>query len=496
MTTSSLSRRTLSLDGRVGAVLLAGAACVVGVFAGRLAISHYGLIAVEGLIAIPVLIFVSPRPLAAVLLLLALLSSVFAYDVLPRPHVPGGPPLNIADYVLIVAVAGTLWRRPWRTWPPAVRRFSAGLALLMVLALVPSIKLALGGHVGTRQAITGYKDLASLAAALVVALELSTKLWHKLIGASIVFAAIVAVISILGAASGSVSSLLTHYDPSSALSVSADLGAGTRIRLPGLFFVYAMTLPTLVMVLTVKDRWRLGRIVALCLMISAIALSLNRNMYFGLVVAVLVMILLGGPRLRHRFLIIAATLAITLAIIVQSAVIPAVANQVSKRAQSALSSQVLASNSAQARADEFSHAFAAISANPWYGVGWYQNYGAYVYGSYRGYVEDWYLHLATDMGIPVAVAFLLIPWLVLSYGVRRVRIAADPVDRAMIAAGIGSVVALLLSCLVGTYLQDPGTMAVFGIMCGFLLGAGMRAKPALGAADADGPARAAPLATT
>jgi hypothetical protein len=480
MTTTSFSRRVPGLDNRAGAILLVGLACVVGLFAGRLAISHYGKVAAEAMIGIPLLIAVFPRPLAALMLLLALLASVFAYDVLPRPHLPGNPPLNIADYAAIVAVGGTLWRRPWRTWPPAVRRFSAGLALLMVLALVPSIKLALQGHAGAREALTGYKVLASLAVALIVVLELSSaKLWGKLLGASIAFAAVVAALSLLAAASGGFSALLTHYNPSSALSVSVDpsLAGTSRIRLPGLFFVYAMTVPTLAMVLTVRDRWRLGRIVALCLMIGAIGVSLNRNMYFGLVVAVLVTVVLGGPRLRHRFLIIAVAGAITLAIIVQSAVIPAVATQVTKRAQSALSSQVLASGSAQARADEFSHAFDAISANPWYGVGWYQNYGAYVFGSYRGYVEDWYLHLTTDMGVPVALAFLLIPWIVLAYGLKKVRIDTDPVNRAMIAAGIGSVIGLLLSCLVGTYLQDPGTMAVFGIACGFVLVAGMRAKP-------------------
>ncbi|MDQ6817946.1 MAG: hypothetical protein M3018_11165, partial [Actinomycetota bacterium] len=306
MTTTSLSRRAMSLDGRAGTLLRVVLACAVGLFAGRLAISHYGPRAAEVLIGVPVLLALFPRPLAALMLLLALLASVFAYNVLPRPNLPGHPPLSIADFVLIVAVGGTLWRRPWRTWPPAARRFFGCLALLMVLALVPSIKLALGGHAGMRQAVTGYKDLAYLAVALIVALELSTKLWTKLIGASIAFAAIISAISILGAASGSISSLLTHYDPSSAVSASLDPSAGTsRIRLPGLFFVYAMTVPTLVMVLTVKDRWRVARIVALSLMVGAIAVSLNRNMYFGGVVAVLVTILLGGPRLRHRFVVTA-----------------------------------------------------------------------------------------------------------------------------------------------------------------------------------------------
>jgi hypothetical protein len=35
-------------------------------------------------------------------------------------------------------------------------------------------------------------------------------------------------------------------------------------------------------------------------------------------------------------------------------------------------------------------------------------------------------------------------------------------------------IALLLSCLVGTYLQDPNSMTAFGFACGFLVAAGLR----------------------
>jgi zinc transporter ZupT len=48
----------------------------------------------------------------------------------------------------------------------------------------------------------------------------------------------------------------------------------------------------------------------------------------------------------------------------------------------------------------------------------------------------------------------------------------------MVAACVGALVALLLSCLVGTYLQDPNSMTAFGFTCGLLLAAGMRAAAA------------------
>ncbi|MDQ6821468.1 MAG: O-antigen ligase family protein, partial [Actinomycetota bacterium] len=459
MTSTSLSRRIPGASDRARAVLLVGAACVVGLAAGRLSISHYGTTAVQALIAIPILIYMVPRPMVSLLVLLVLTSSVFAYDVLPRLALPGHLPLNIGDFVLLATVGGTLWRRPWRTWPPPVQRFSLVLGLMLLLALIPTIKLAMSGHNAARDAIGGYKTLLYLTGALTISLELSGRQWRTLLTVLIVASGVVAVLSLGAAASGGFATLLARLDPNGALLGAVAPGApAARVRLPGLFLVYAMTIPTLVLALTVKDRWRSARIVALCLMIGAIAISLNRNMYFGGLIALMITILVGGARLRHRFLATALAIVAVAAIVVQSAVLPAVTAKVGARAASALSTQVLASGSAQARADEFSHAFTAVVQHPWYGVGWFQNYGSYAGHAYRLGVEDWYLHVTTDLGIPVAVAFMLIPWMVLAYGFRRARSAARPRDRALAAAGVGSVIALLLSCLVGSYLQDPGTM--------------------------------------
>jgi O-antigen ligase len=475
--------------------MLAALACVVGVAAGRVAISHYGGPAIEALIALPILIYAVPRPMVCLILLLGLMASVFSYSLLPRLAVPGHPPLNVGDLILLATVGGTVWRRPWRSWPPPVRGFFVLLCLLLALAAIPTIRLAMHGHDAAREAILGYKTLLYLVAALTVALELSGRLWRPLLGVLTVFAAVISVLSIAAAASGSVAHMLTHLDPNAALTETGlPAGPTARIRLPGLFLAYAMLIPVFVMALTIKDRWRTARIVTLGLIVFAIALSLNRNMYFGGLIALLITALVGGARLRHRFLFTAVAIAATLAIVVQSAVLPAVTAKVSARAASAFSTQVISSGSAQARADEFSHAFTAIAQHPWYGVGWFQNYGSYSGGTFRLGVEDWYLHVATDLGIPVALAFLLIPLTVLAYGFRHARAASRPADRALVAAAIGTVIALLLSCLVGAYLQDPGTMLVFGIGCALVLAAGMQAAPARAPSEPAGQGEAAAIA--
>lgn len=490
MSTFLLTRR-FSVPGPLRALALAVAAGAVGVLCGPLASSHYGIDVAAALVAVPIVAYLWPRPLPSLLVLLAVMS-VPGYGEIPRLPMPGHPPVNVADLLLAVIVGGTLWRRPWRRWPVPIRRFAAALALLLIVAVIPTVTLAVHGHTAFRDAILGYKNLVYLVAGLTVALELSGRQWRALLNAATAVAAVIAVGSIAAAASGSVQNVLNNIDAASVASLGAD--NVTRIRLPGLFFVYAMVIPTLVMVMLWRDRWRAVRAGALVLMLGAVAVSLNRNMYFGGAAAVLITLLLAGARLRQRVVLSLFVVVAVGAAVASFAVLPAVTHQFTQRAQSALTPKVLGSGSAQARGDEYRHALQEVSRHPWTGVGWYQNYGSYVYSTPRIGVEDLYLDLATDLGIPTALVFLLIPGLVLSYGLRRVTRIRNREDRALLAAAIGSVIAMLLSCLVGTYLQDLETTLMFGVVCGCVLGAVVRADararadaPALEAADALAP---------
>jgi O-antigen ligase len=481
------------------ALALAGGAVLFGVFCGRLAISHYGTPVIEVLIGLPLLIAVAQRPLVAWACVLAVLATVFSYSVLPRVSLPGHPPLTVGDVLVIGAVFGTIWRRPWRTWPTAVRRYTLALIAVLVFAAYSSIQVAGQGTIGLHNAEAGYKNILYLAIAIPIALELSGKRWQAMLDVGILVAAAVSIISIAAAASGSIRSVLVNYNPTSVTSAASSFAAagasavssGSRVRLPGLFFAYAMLFPTLVLALAVKDRWRIFRAITVVLILAAIALSLNRNMYAGVLVGLLVTILLGGPRLRHRFLVLGATVALTGVIVVLTSVTPAVTQQVAARAATALSpTQISNSGSAQGRADEFSHAITSISHHPLEGVGWFQNYGSYIGTDYRLGVENLYLDIATDYGIPAALAWLLLPGIPLVFTIRRARAAPPALDRMLAAAAVGSMVALLLSLLVGSYVQEPISALGFGAGCGILLGAGLRLTPraAERAASPAGPA--------
>ena len=473
-------RRLLSIGGISRTLLLACVAAILGIVGGRVAISHYGTPAIELLIAVPLLILLTSRPFPACIVLLGLLGSMFAYGDLPRANVPGHPPLNVADVLLAVVVGSTIWRKPWRTWPRPVRSYALVLLLLLALASVSTLRLALLGHDPARSAILGFRNLLYLALPLTIALELSGRLWRPLLNGAIALAALVSIISIAAVASGSVAHFVTSFNATAVMNISSSgsLGSATRVRLPGLFLAYAMCIPTLVMILTVKDRWRPLRIGALLLMIVAIAVSLNRNMYFGGAVGLLVAVLIGGSQLRYR-VILTAAVAVACTVLVVESVKPAATTEIAQRAGSALSSQVLSSGSAQARALEFHFAFLSISRHPLDGVGWLQDYGldSGTGSGPRVFVEDLYIHMATDYGVPAAIAFLLVPGFLLLYGIRRASSAANPIDRAVLAGAVGALVALLLSCLVGTYLQSPDSTASFAAVCGLVLGAGLRATP-------------------
>jgi hypothetical protein len=427
---------------------LALGAVVFGLVCGRIAVSHYGIDLVAVLVGVPLVVVVGRRPFLAVLCVLAVLASVTTYGTLPRVPLPGHPPINLGDVVVLAAVGGTLWRRPWRFWPPPARRFALALLAVIALASISSIRISLQSAAQAREAMLGYKILLYLAVALTIGLELSGKQWWKLLNVMVAFAALVSILSIAGFASGAVRHVLVSFNGTSATTAAETLASGGsstvgasgfRIRLPGLYFVYVMAIPTLVLALALRDRWRPWRFATVALIVAAIGLSLNRDMYIGVVVGLLITALLGGRMIRHRVVFAVAATVLTVLVFVLSSVVPAVTRQVATRAGSVLSpTQVTTSNSVQGRALEFSFGLKAIAAHPLDGIGWFQGYGYYINGEPQIGVENLYLDLALDYGIPAAVVWLLIPGGLIVFGVRSALRARRSVDRALVAAFVGS----------------------------------------------------------
>lgn len=475
-------RRTAILAG-LGVVV-----CGVGVVCGRLAITHYGVQAVLVLAGLPVVVFVARRPVFALVALLAAVASVFAYGSLPRINLPGHPPLNLADVLLIAAVGGTFWRRPWANWPQSVKRYTLAWALFVALAAVATIKTIFVGYDQSRDALYEFRNWLYLGVAITIALELSGRLWQAWLDAAIAFAVVISVVALAGVASPSIAAELLRLDPNAAFSATAVTAAGgvsvgdlTRIRLDGLYFIYAMLLPTLAMALCVADKRRWLRCLAVPILAAAVVVSLNRSMVVAALVGLLITALLGGNLLRRRLTLVSVVAVAVIGVVALGAVAPAISGPIGNRLGSILApGKVEQSSSYQDRAYELSFVSGSIAKHPWFGVGPRQFYGAYLQTAtgteVRFFVQNLYADIATDYGIPAALAFLLIPLVCLGYGLARLRDCADRVDRALLAAAIGTMVALLLSCLVDVYVQDPNTTVAFGASCGLLLAAAERAR--------------------
>jgi hypothetical protein len=494
MQAQSIPRLWSSLPAPLRTVALAAGGVLFGLVCARVAVSHYGKAAIVLLVGAPLLIAIARRPFLAALCVLVALSSLFAYDTLPRIPLPGTPPVTIGDVLVVAAVCGTVWRKPWRNWPAPARRFTLALLAVVLFSSYSSIRISLESAQQAHSAVVGLRILLFMAFALTIGLELSGSQWRRLLDVCIGFSAVISIISIAAFLSPALKHSLIGLAPTSVTSAAQSfvvgggsaIGAtGARIRLPGLYFVYAMSIPTFVLALALKDRWRPWRFAAFLLMVAAIGLSLNRNMYVGALVGLLVAALFGGRVVRHRLSIAAVTVLLTVLLAVLSSFGTAASAQVAVRASTVLSpSTVLTSNSIQGRAFEFSNAISSIGRHPLDGIGWFQYY--YVGRESLYGVENLYLHLATDYGIPAALAWLFMPGVLLLFGMRSARAARAPLDRAIVAALMGSLVALLLSLLVGSYLQEPTSAIGFAAACGLLLAAGLHATSAQGASAPGG----------
>ena len=461
------------------------AAVVLGAVCARVAISsHYGKAAVEALAGAPFLVWVFRRPAAALLVLVAVVASLPAYGNLPRVSLPGHPPINVADVMLAAAVGGTLWRRAWRNWPPIAQRFVLAFAVVFALSLVATIKTLSLGHVQQSAALYDLRNWFYLLAALTVMLELRGERLQTFLDGAIGLAALVSIAAVAGAASASVqhflvsaSSVSVYSATDTSAATGVDIGSISRIRVQGLFFIYWLVIPTFVLVLT-DPRRRAYRTICLALMAAAIGVSLNRNMYGGALIGLVITGALAGTRVRMRLTLTLIAGVLAVVILFLSSVSPAITSQIGKRASTVLApSQVLSSNSAIDRKYELAYALPSIARHPWFGVGPRQGYGALLSpyaDNIRFFVQDLYLWLATDFGIPTALAFLLLPGICLWFGLTRLRLADSIRQRGLLAACIGSLVAMLLSAAVDVFGQDPSSTVAFGLAFGAILAVGLQ----------------------
>lgn len=271
-------------------------------------------------------------------------------------------------------------------------------------------------------------------------------------------------------------SLVSHFQGPGGQQIytqaaQAGLGNLKRIRLPGLAASYVLFWWSLLAAMSAPR----GRRALLWVLVGAsatnLALSFNRNMWLGLLFGLALILVLVGPRVRHR-LVIGTALGVT-AILLTFTVVGAgssaqAVDPILARASTVLTpSRVSEESSLRDRVAETNQAWRVIKAHPLLGVGAGADFGvrfqhedtttgAWIEKVQR-FLHDQWLWLMLIGGVPTLLAYLTFVGLVLSKAwSRRARTLSQ------VALGVG-IAMVMLSAFVMPYLGVDEFALMLGV---------------------------------
>jgi O-antigen ligase len=260
--------------------------------------------------------------------------------------------------------------------------------------------------------------------------------------------------------------------------VNTDLGLGgiPRIRLPGIAIGYPLFWYTALQIPRARGMGRLGWTLALIGIVVNLALSLNRNMWAGLLVGLAVLLIIGGVRVRRP-------VAVGLAVLVSAIAVIAIGGvQVDRgplagfaeRGSTLFSpGQTTRENSLQDRGKETEQAWRTVKEHPVIGIGPGAEFGVYFDelqpgGGYKRtkqlFLHNQYLYLALICGVPGLLAFVAF----LLSSVAAARRYVDDTDVATWAVGIGMIA---LSAVVMISFADAASALAIGLLAGAIAAA-------------------------
>jgi O-antigen ligase len=255
--------------------------------------------------------------------------------------------------------------------------------------------------------------------------------------------------------------------------VNQGLGIGSlaRIRLPGLALGYPLFWYAALHITRSQGLARIGWMLIVAGIVVNLAVSLNRNMWAGLLVGLVGLVVIGGVQVRRPLAV--ATVAMASAI----ALIAIVGIQVDRgplqpfveRGSTLLSpAKTTQENSLQDRSKETRQAWRTFTDSPVLGIGAGTQFGVYfdeqqTSGAFKRtrqlFVHNQYLYLLLIAGIPGALAF--VGWMALAAGSGR-RWLSDP-DVATWTIGIGMIA---LSAVVMISFADAASALALGLLTG------------------------------
>jgi O-antigen ligase len=449
----------------VGAAILAELLIAGSVVSDRLAPLMMLLVAAVGWAAIV------RWPLLGMGLLVALTATFLPSDYLQIQV--GGLAVGYHELALVGVLAAALVFPRARTWGGLPGAF---LALFMAILALATLLAVTAGNLLFADAIAfGRMFVLLLVFYAVVRLFPDAASLRRLMTTAVAAAGLSGFVALVIAAGVDLSSVLgeaaTYY-------VNTDLGLGgiPRIRLPGIAIGYPLFWYTALQIPRARGMGRLGWTLALIGIVVNLALSLNRNMWAGLLVGLAVLLIIGGVRVRRP-------VAVGLAVLVSAIAVIAIGGvQVDRgplagfaeRGSTLFSpGQTTRENSLQDRGKETEQAWRTVKEHPVIGIGPGAEFGVYFDelqpgGGYKRtkqlFLHNQYLYLALICGVPGLLAFVAF----LLSSVAAARRYVDDTDVATWAVGIGMIA---LSAVVMISFADAASALAIGLLAGAIAAA-------------------------
>ena len=444
----------------VGAAILAELVIAASVVSDRLAPISMLVVAAAGFAVIV------RWPLVGMGLLVVLTATFLPSDYW-QVHA-GGFAIGYHEVTLVGVVAAAVLFPRARTWGGVPGGCLAAFLAILGIATLVAIRfngLAMGDAIAW-----GRMFALLLVFYAVVRLFPDRESLHRLMTTAVACAALSGFVALVIAAGADLTPILgqaaTYY-------VNEDLGMGgiPRIRLPGVAIGYPLFWFAALQIPRTRGFGRLGWTLAVVLILVNLALSLNRNMWAGLLVGLAALLVLGGVRVRRPVAVGTAVLVSAIALVgiagVQLDSGPL--SGVAERGSTLLApDETTQENSLQDRGKETAQAWRTFTENPVLGIGPGARFGVYfdelqANGEYRRttqlFLHNQYLYLLLICGVPGLVAFL--SFLLSSIGGAR-RLLHDT-DVSTWAVGLGMI---MISAVVMISFADASSALAIGLLAG------------------------------
>lgn len=384
-------------------------------------------------------------------------------------------PLDARPHELALAgLLGVALVRPERrTWGGTA---GAALAVFLAVVALAGVLAVTSGRAPLTEAFNWGRPLGLLTVFyVVVRLFPSADQRRTLLTGAAVLAAATGVVAVLVALGWGVGESLQAPGDQTVRDEQGISGL-QRVRLPGLSAAYALFWYVAVRLAAARGMSRWTWIAVLGGIALNIAVSFNRNMWTGLVIGLLVLLVVGGSFLRNR---LAAAVAVIVAGGLLIALLGPPAEEsrllapVVERGSTILApSDVTSESSYQDRARETEVALESVVGNPVLGVGPGADFGLF-HDQRIGansfvrvpqlFLHNQYLYLIVIGGLPALAAFLVFLGGPVLKAFRR-----HPRDPPIAACGAGLAM-IMISSLVAIYFTVVDMTTLIGLLAGVIV---------------------------